>query len=434
MEDWPTASGGFSASKRLLGVSQTLPFPGKKSLDGRIGASGVRIGQAHLALRRLEIIRDVKAAFYAVLAAERLVEVSRELARVAESSATVAWKRVDAGAAPLQEQLRAEVERDRASAALRGREGELGIARQTLAAILGRPELADTPVSGTLPEAVAPDTAASSTDASSDEHPVVAGSAAARERADFEWRRARLGPYPDLTVAVAAGRVGLENQSVIQVGVSLALPLFDRGQGRKQETRANLAAADAELVAARQRLRLARSAAERRLRTASDQALTHRERILPRAEEALRLVQIGFTEGKLGFIDLLDTQRTSGRGAAGLHRDDSGNERGSGGAGGARRRRVCAPAAPSDREECGNENGMRDPSGAEPAASRALAALVACRARWRSRSGARAARHPTEPTMVRASGEADEATRWGRRCAPSTACRSASAASAIRTA
>lgn len=308
-EDWPI-SGGFSASKRLLGISQTLPFPGKKSLDGRIGASAVSVSQADLALRRLGIVRDVKAAFYAVLAAEELVEVSRELAQLAESSAMAARKRVDAGAAPLQEQLRAEVERDRASVALRGREGDLGIARQMLATVLGRQDVADTPVSGSLPEAIDPGIPAPPTEASLDEHPAVAGSAAARARADSESRRARLDAYPDLTVAIARGRVGLENASIVQAGVSLALPLFDRGQGRKQEARANVAVADAELVAARQRLRSARNAAERRLRTARDQVLTHRERILPGAEEAQRLVQIGFTEGKLGFIDLIDTQRT----------------------------------------------------------------------------------------------------------------------------
>jgi cobalt-zinc-cadmium efflux system outer membrane protein len=310
VEDWPTASGGFSASKRLLGVSQTLPFPGKKSLDSRIGVSGVRIGQAHLALRRLDLLREVKTAFYAVLAAEKLVEVSRELAGVAESSATTARKRVDAGAAPLQEQLRAEVERDHASAALRNRERDLGIAKETLATVLGRPDLAEAPVAGSLPETVDATLLARVTEASLDDHPAVAGSHAARERADLEWRRARLEPYPDLTVAVAAGRVGIEDESIVQAGVAVALPLFDRGQGRKQEARAHLAVAEAELVAARQRVRLAWSAAARRLRTASDQVAVHRERILPRAEEALRLVQIGFTEGKLGFIDLLDTQRT----------------------------------------------------------------------------------------------------------------------------
>jgi outer membrane protein, heavy metal efflux system len=310
VEDWPTASSGFSASKRLLGVSQTLPFPGKKSLDNRIGASGVRASQAHLALRRLDLLREVKAAFYAVLAAAKLVEVSRELAQVADSSATTARRRVDAGAAPLQEQLRAEVERDHASAAFRNRERDLGIARETLATVLGRPDLAEAPVAGSLPEAVDATLLARATEASLDEHPAVAGSHAARDRADLEWRRSRLEPYPDLTVAVAAGRVGLGDEGIVQVGVAVALPLFDRGQGRQQEARANLAVRDAELVATRQRLRLSWSAAARRFRTAHDQVALHRERILPRAEEALRLVQIGFTEGKLGLIDLLDTQRT----------------------------------------------------------------------------------------------------------------------------
>ena len=47
------------------------------------------------------------------------------------------------------------------------------------------------------------------------------------------------------------------------------------------------------------------------MRTAAEQVANYRERILPKANEALRLVQRGFEEGKFGFIDLLDTQRTA---------------------------------------------------------------------------------------------------------------------------
>ena len=38
---------------------------------------------------------------------------------------------------------------------------------------------------------------------------------------------------------------------------------------------------------------------------------SYRERILPKATEALRLVQTGFEQGKFNFIDLVDTQRTT---------------------------------------------------------------------------------------------------------------------------
>ncbi len=87
-EDWPVSQGrGFSDAKQTIGVAQTLPFPGKKSLDKRVGGAEVKLSEAELALRHTELVRDVKTAFYHVLAAERLVQVSGELVTVAESSA-----------------------------------------------------------------------------------------------------------------------------------------------------------------------------------------------------------------------------------------------------------------------------------------------------------------------------------------------------------
>ena len=83
-EDWPVSNGrGFSDAKQTIGVVQTLPFPGKKKLDRQIGASGVRLTQGDLSLRRLELVRDVKASFFQVLAAERLIAVEGELVNVA---------------------------------------------------------------------------------------------------------------------------------------------------------------------------------------------------------------------------------------------------------------------------------------------------------------------------------------------------------------
>src|SRR5262245_20289285 len=43
-EDIPTGS-GLSQSTELIGVSQTVPFPGKKSLDAKIGRAEVAAAQ-----------------------------------------------------------------------------------------------------------------------------------------------------------------------------------------------------------------------------------------------------------------------------------------------------------------------------------------------------------------------------------------------------
>lgn len=311
-EDWPVSNGrGFADAKQTIGVAQTLPYPGKKSLDRRIGGSGVRVSEAELSLRRVEIVREVKTAFYQVLAAERLVEVERELVKVAESSATAAGKRVAAGAAADQEQLRAEIPLEQARTELAGYERELAAGHQKLAQVMGRPDLAEAAVTGTLAENASRALLEQGPEQWLAKHPNVVAARASRERAELELRRARLEPYPDVKVGVAGGRIGAADQSIIQVGVSVPVPIIDWGKGKKQEAQANVAVADAELAAVEQRLLRDWGVARQRLRTAAAQADSYRERILPKANEALRLVQTGFEQGKFGFIDLLDTQRTA---------------------------------------------------------------------------------------------------------------------------
>jgi cobalt-zinc-cadmium efflux system outer membrane protein len=112
-------------------------------------------------------------------------------------------------------------------------------------------------------------------------------------------------------VGVAGGRIGATDESIIQVGFTVPLPFFDRGKGRQQEARANVNVAEAELHAVQQQLQREWANAQKRYRTATEQVANYRERMLPKAAEALRLVQTGFEQGKFNFIDLVDTQRTT---------------------------------------------------------------------------------------------------------------------------
>ncbi len=69
--------------------------------------------------------------------------------------------------------------------------------------------------------------------------------------------------------------------------------------------------AEAELHVVQQQLQREWANTQKRYRTAGEQVANYRQRILPKAEQALRLVQTGFEEGKFNFIDLVDTQRTT---------------------------------------------------------------------------------------------------------------------------
>lgn len=309
-EEWPVErSRGFSDAKQMIGVAQTVPFPGKKALERRAGTAGVRAGEAELAARRRELVREVRAAYCQVLAAERAASVHAELLQLAEASADAARKRVEAGDAALQEQLRASLQAEQARAETATARREVATARLSLATLLGRTDLGETRLTGTMVES-APALSGETNTAWLASHPRLRAAQANLERAELQARRARVEGRPDLTVGLAGGRLGETDESIIELRLAVPLPILDTGKGRRQEAQAEVEIAEAELAGVRQQLLSRWATAREHAATAAAQAAAGRERILPQADEALRLVQRGFTEGKFGFIDLLDTQRT----------------------------------------------------------------------------------------------------------------------------
>lgn len=304
-EDMPADHVGLSRSKNMIGIAQTVPFPGKKLLDARIGRREISAAENEYRARERELVRAVKSAFYRALAAEQKVVVSEQLLDLSQSLVKAATKRVEAGAAGNQESLRAEIELERTGLELTAARRELTEAQKELATLLGRPREPLGAVQGELHAAVPVVDATALA-----QHPNLRAARAHRERAELEWRRARLEPLPDVTLGVAGGRAEAENETLMELRVSLPLPIFDRGQGRKRETRALADIARYDLTATEQRLWQDFDVAGARLRAAGEQVETYRTRILPKAEEALRLVRGGFEAGKFGFLDLVDTQRT----------------------------------------------------------------------------------------------------------------------------
>ena len=311
-EDWSLSGGGFSKAKQTIGVAQSLPYPGKKSLDRQIGGAGVKLSEAELAVRRTELVRDVKAGFARVLAGERLLEVSTQLVAAAESSALIARKRVEAGAAPYQEQLRAEVQLEQTRTELADYERELATARQVFLTLVGAPDLQSPTLVGSLAETAEPSLVSAPPTDWLARHPSALSARAQLDRAQLEYRRAKLEPYPDVKLGVSGGRIGETDEPILQVGLTLPLPIIDRGKGRAREAWANVTVAEAETQVVQQQLQREWRNAQRRYHAAIEQVTSYRDRILPKANEALRLVQTGFEQGKFGFTDLADTQRTTG--------------------------------------------------------------------------------------------------------------------------
>lgn len=305
--------GGIDRGKTQAGLQQEFPFPGKKQLDRQIGKAGVEISNFNLLSVRLSLIRDVKIAFFEALATERQHTIAKEILALARNSSDIVTKRLEAGRGSVQEQLRAEIETERSKAEVEDFRQQSVSARQRLAALVGDATSAEVPISGSLIALVDPGLLASLQSDASDisRHPKLAAAQAAIDQAALRLKRERLERMPNLTAGFEAGRDGAEDESIFGLKFSLPLPLVNRRKGAIQEADAELKIAQSELGALELALTTRLRSISQKYVAASTQVITYRDRILPKSEEAVKLTDKGYGEGRFTLTDLLDTQRTT---------------------------------------------------------------------------------------------------------------------------
>jgi cobalt-zinc-cadmium efflux system outer membrane protein len=310
-DDMPTHRGGFSQAKNMAGITQVVPFPGKNKADRQIGAADAAAGTADWRLNRAELVREVKIAYCQVQTAEQSAVVAADLVQVADAAAAAAAKRNAAGEIALQEQLRAEIQLEQTQTDKVDAAREVTVARQDLVRLLGRPELRDARLTDAPDESGRLELANTAPSAIVAGHPAMLAARARLDHAVATMRRAGLEPRPDVTLGVAAGRDEAANENLMALRLSIPLPLWDRSKGKRMEAQAGVREAEARIAATQQELLAAWRTAVARYKAAAAQVTAHRERILPKSEQALHLVQTGFEEGKFNFIDYLDIQRTT---------------------------------------------------------------------------------------------------------------------------
>lgn len=304
--------GGIDRGKMQAGLLQEFPFPGKKRLDRQIGSAGVEVFNFNFLSARLILTRDVKIAFYTALAAERRHSIAKEILVLAKNSSNVVLKRLEAGRSLVQEQLRAEIETERSIAEVENVRQQSISARQRLAALVGDAASASVPISGNLPAFVNPSLVSLQNEYSDiSQHPRMAVARAAIDQANLKLNRERLERMPNLTAGFEAGRDGEENEDIFGLRFSLPLPLINRRRGAIQEAGAKLKMAQSELSALDLTLTTQLRSSSQRYVAASRQMATYRDRILPKSDEAVKLTDKGYAEGKFTLTDLLDTQRTT---------------------------------------------------------------------------------------------------------------------------
>jgi outer membrane protein, heavy metal efflux system len=295
---------GLRSAETTVGVALPIELGGKRS--ARIAVADAIGTRARLdqVVAAADLRLAVTQAYVEAAAAERRVVTAREQAEIASEGLRAANVRVRAGrASPIEEQ-RADVLRLNAAAALERAERLAATARGNLARRIGQP------VTGPLDLAWF-----ERVEGVAGQQPTAAALTLAAARADAataaaQVRLARSQRIPDLTVSASARRLEQTNDVAAVFGVSIPIPLFNRGTAAVAQARAERDRADALVRAAELDAEQAVANARAEVANAAVTARTTAGPTLAAARESARIARIGYREGKFSQLDLLDAERT----------------------------------------------------------------------------------------------------------------------------
>ncbi len=311
--------GGYTRGGKQGGfVSQTIVTGGKLRAARRVAELQANEVETSGQVQRLRILNNVRALFYQVLAAQRLVEVRDNLAKLAGDATQTSHQLGNVGQADRPDILQAEVEQQQANVSLRIAQQNLQASWRILAAVAGKPGLTVTRLEGdldALPNLNYEEWLATTLR----ESPEVKLAQQAAERAEASLSQARKAVIPDLQITgilVQNYTPLLETnpsratgvQGGAQVGIQL--PIFNRNQGNVAAARGEIESAKQEL--ARLTLQIERDLAGlfREYESARLTAQQYKTEMLPRAEQAYKLYQTNYQNMAAAYPQVLISQRT----------------------------------------------------------------------------------------------------------------------------
>ena len=296
------ALGGFDQTETTFALEQTFRLGGKRQLGERAARAREALASAECAviLRQAEL--ETALLYAELIAASELLRLAEESASLGEDLASVVERRVDAGASAPPELARARADAAASAADVAGAEANVDRLRYALSVMWGEAE----PVFGRL-EPVSFYTEETS-DTETDPHPELDAADAARRAYEAEADLARTAAIPDITVSVGFRRFEETGDNAFIAGISVPLPLFDRGRDAarasayRQDAASLSRAGTEQRLLARQRTAIsAQRAAQTRLDILTMDAL-------PAAEEAYRAARRGYQIGRFDLTTTLNAR------------------------------------------------------------------------------------------------------------------------------
>ena len=298
-------------AETYLGGSWSLEFPGKRSLRGKIAARESDELMQEIELLKLDIVFQVKQAFYSLLLAQEKLRYAEQDLELAQDFLSKAEVKFSAGDVAKVEVLRARVEAAKAANEVRVARNEVRLVKAKLNFLLARKKYAPLEIKGGLKK----------TPISLDLENLIQRALAFRpeikrinlslQKESFQKKQGYLSYLPDFDIGVSQHWIEGEGKTW-DFTLSFPIPLFfwQPKKGEIAEAQANIEALKNETEHLKNAITLEVEEAYMNALTAQNQIQLFEEEMLTQAEEVYNMYLFSFQEGEIGGIELIEARRT----------------------------------------------------------------------------------------------------------------------------
>lgn len=288
-------------------VGQPVEWPALRNARQRVADYGLATANVGLLETRLNLMSQVKVAFYDLLLAQQGADLARQNLDTVEEVARIVKARVKSGEAPQFESIKAEVEVLKARQQLARADNVVRISRVVVDTLTGgslgttykvhgefRMVPRDLQIDGLMGRMM-------------EQHPAIQRLLNSVEQSEWKIEFERQARVPTITVNGSYWReIGRE---AFQGGLSVPMPLWYRRQGEIASSLGAKRREEAELLRTRNELGRAVHQHYQDVRTTAELIEVFDKGLLKQAQEALRLAQFSFQQGASSLLEVLDAQR-----------------------------------------------------------------------------------------------------------------------------
>lgn len=304
-----------SMTAKVIGVSQQLPFWGKRGAKEEIARQEAESYRWQVEERKLELVRMVSETWYQIYFTDRSLEIVDKNIRILDDFITIAATKYSVGQGAQQDVFKSQVERSKMLDMKITLEQQRKSLVAAFNALLYRPAATEV---GRIPDfsiGPLPVSAAELRKRALEHRPLIKSLTALVQKGEAGLRLAGKEFYPDVNLSLEYMQrepaMGGEGEDMYSLGVTFNLPV------QRERRHAMVAEANSEIVMANEELNSLRNLIDSgiadllvKLEKREKLADLYKSGIIPQAEQSLESAVIGYRVGKVDFLTLLDSRMT----------------------------------------------------------------------------------------------------------------------------